>query len=97
MTDFANIIALFQEGSTFFSGMGEYLSQLGLGTGELTAGGAAVALAVLWFVARVIRTVVTVLFAVCVLLLLLQLAGYVDLSSVFEMVQGWLDSAPQSV
>ncbi len=98
MMELANIFALIQEGAqgaqNFFSGIRDYLTQLGLGTGELTAGGAAVGLAVLWVVARIVRTVVSILFAICVLLLVLRLMGYVDLSSVWEVVQGWMESAP---
>ncbi len=100
MMDLANMFALVQEGSQgsqgILSGAVEYLNQLGLGTGELSAGGAAAGLAVVWVVARVVRTIVSILFALCVLLLLLQLAGVVELSSVWEVVQGWFSSAPQN-
>ncbi len=101
MMDLANIFALLQEGAQgsqgLLSGITDYLSQLDLGTGELSAGGGAVILAALWFLARVIRTVVSVLFVVCVLLLVLQLAGYVDLNSLWETVSPWLETTSSSV
>ncbi len=94
MMEVANIFALVQDGAQgIFSGISDYLAQLGLGTGELSAGSAAVGLAVVWIFVRVIRTVVSVLFALCVLLLVLQLMGYVDTSAIWETVQGWLGSA----
>ncbi len=101
MMDLANILALFQEGSQDSQGLlsqtSALLSQLGLGWGELTAGGATVGLAVVWYVARVIRAMVTVLIVLCLLLLVLQLAGVVDLAPLYEMLQGWCSAEPQQV
>ncbi len=97
MMDLANIFALLQDGSQgsqgLLAGMGNYLNQLGLGAGELGAGGAAAGLAVVWVFARIVRTVVSILFSICVLLLVLQLTGVVDTSVVWETVQGWMSSA----
>ncbi len=97
MMDLANIFALLQEGPQeaqgVFAGLGNYLSQLGLGAGELGAGGAAAGLAVVWVFARIVRTVVSILFTLCVLLLVLQLTGYVDTTVVWETVSSWLSSA----
>ncbi len=99
MMDLANIFAFLQEGAQgsqgFLSGIGDYLSELGLGSGELSVGGVAAGLVVVWFFVRVIRTLVTVLFGICVLLLVLHFSGAVDLSALWETVQGWIDaSAP---
>ncbi len=94
MMDLANIFALLNEGAqgtqSIFSGIGDYLSELGLGAGELSVGGVALALVVVWFFVRVIRMLVTILIGVCVLLLVLQFSGVVDLSSLWEMVQEWI-------
>ncbi len=94
MMDLANIFALLLEGAqdsqSFFASVSDSLSKLGVGSGELSVGGVAVALAAVWVFVRVVRTVVTILFAACILLLVLQLTGVVDSSAVWEMVQGWL-------
>ncbi len=91
MMNVANILAQVQEGAQvapgLLAGISDYLNQLGLGGVELGTGGTAVLLGVLWYFARLIRTIVSVLFVICILLLILQLTGYVDLSGLLSLVK----------
>ncbi len=91
MMELANVLSLVQEGAQgLLTTLTDYLAKLGLETGELSAGSAALILAVVWYFARIIRMVVGILFTVCILLLVLQLAGYVDFSGLWESLQGWM-------
>ncbi len=91
MVDVANIFALVQEGVQgsrgTLAGIWGYLNQLGLGGSELGTGGTAIVLGAVWYFARIIRTVVSILFVICILLLILQLTGYVDLSALLSLVK----------
>ncbi len=71
----------------------DYLKSMGLGPVELSAITAAVVLALVWIFARVVRMVAGILFIICIVLLVLQLTGYMDTSGVWETVQGWFGGA----
>ncbi len=110
MMDFANFLAVAQEGTqaaeaaegvlpalwqllcAMGSGLGSLLEDLGVGVGELSTGGVAVALAAICIFVRVIRMVSGILFCLCVVLLVLQLAGVVDMGAVLQTLGGWLSS-----
>ncbi len=94
MMEYANILSFVQEGAqAICSAVSSFLSGLGINFSELSTGGMAVVLAAVWYFARIIRTVVSILFTICVLLLVLQLSGHVDLSSAWQTLQGWFSQS----
>ncbi len=94
MMELANIFGLLQDGSQaapgFMEHVGAFLSSIGLGAGELSVGGVAVLLALVWVFVRIVRMVVGILLGICLLLLVLQLLGVVDAVAVWESLAAWL-------
>ncbi len=88
MMDISQLFASLLDGvPELFSGSGNWLGKLGINVGELGTGGTAVLLGLVWYFVRVIRMVVSILFTLCVLLLVLQLLGYVDLGAVLTWLR----------
>ncbi len=88
MMDISQLFASLLDGIPgLFSGAGNWLGSLGINVGELGTGGMAVLLALLWYFVRIIRMVASILFSLCVLLLILQLLGYVDLGALITWLR----------
>ncbi len=98
MTELANILSLAEESTQgLFSSISAYLTQLGLGAGELSAVGVAVLLVVVWYFVRIIRAVVSILFTLCILVLVLQLTGVLDFSELWTAIQNWLNAQQEAL
>ncbi len=89
MNELSNLLAQATNGTEeWLSFLGDYTRYFNPQT--LGAGGVAAVLVALWFLARVLRTIVTVGFVLCVLFLVLHIAGYADISVIWETVSGWM-------
>ncbi len=98
MMELANIFSLAEESAQgVFSTLSAYLTELELGAGELSAVGVAILLVVVWYFVRLIRAVVSILFTLCIMVLVLQLTGVLDFSELWAAIQNWLNAQQGAV
>ncbi len=92
MTDFLSILATAGQVATESNGLLDSLKALD--PQSLSSGGCAVALGVVWYFFRIIRTVVTVLITLCIVYFVLRLTGNIDAGALLQGLQGLMGGSP---
>ncbi len=88
MTDLLSILA--STGQAAAEGGGLLDSLKSLDPQSLGSGGSAIALGVIWYFFRIIRTIATVLITLCIIYLVLRLTGNIDMNALLPGLQALL-------